>query len=81
MKTDIIIFFSIVILWSTGIYIGSYYYTPPPKRPPCEVGWQIVRRFGFDIFLGNIPIEEARKQAGGNVLKWTQNITGECEPN
>jgi hypothetical protein len=31
--------------------------------------WVVDRRFGFDRELGNIPLEEARKIAGGNLLK------------
>ena len=76
-----LIIFSVV---STGALIGlfvyGWYFYEPQVLPPCEEGWQIVRRFGFDIYLGDIPVEDARQQAGGNVLEWTKNITDACDP-
>lgn len=77
---DIICAVAVALLLVGGLVIYGWYFYDPSDKPNCEEGWQVIRRFGFDIFLGDIPIEEARKQAGGNVLKWTKNIDGECNP-
>jgi len=75
---DTIIYLSICTVFLGGFFVYGWYFYEPIQPPKCEEGWNIIRRFGFDIFLGNIPIEEARKQAGGNVIEWTKNFTKHC---